>query len=466
MSTEILARIQFAFTTMFHYVFPPLSIGLGLMLVLMEGAWMVTKNPLYERMTHFWVRVFALIFGLGVASGIVLEFEFGTNWATYSRYVGDIFGSALAAEGVFAFFLESGFLAVLVFGWDKVSPKVHFLSTIMVAIGSTFSAVWIVVANSWMQTPAGYKIVGSGMDARAKITDFWAMVFNPSAMNRLSHVLSAAWLTGSFLVISVGAYYLLKGRHQDFGKASMKFGLAVASLAIVLQVVTGHESAVGVAKNQPSKLAAMEGHWDSSKPLDIVPLGYVDAKTGETKGIHIPNAGSLLLSWDATKPVKGLDQIPVEDRPPLQITFQAYHLMLAVGSALAGLLAVALVMWRRGTLWTSKPMLAALVAAVVLPQIGNQAGWIGAEVGRQPWIVYGMLRTSEALSKAVKAGQIMASLVLFILLYALLFFLFLYMLDRQIKHGPESIGPFTDDLDPLGDYMPPSEEKVLEEVLA
>lgn len=192
MSTEILARFQFAFTSAFHYLFPPLSIGLGLILVIMEGLYLKTGKPIYHQMTKFWVNVFAVIFSLGVATGIVLEFEFGTNWATYSRYVGDIFGSALAAEGIFAFFLESGFLAVLVFGWDRVSPKVHFLSTCMVALGSTFSAVWIIVANSWMQTPAGYKIVGEGRTTRAEITDFWAMVFNPSAMDRLSHTVSAA----------------------------------------------------------------------------------------------------------------------------------------------------------------------------------------------------------------------------------------------------------------------------------
>ncbi|MDZ7764258.1 MAG: cytochrome ubiquinol oxidase subunit I [Melioribacteraceae bacterium] len=189
MDVEILARIQFAFTIAFHYIFPPLSIGLGVLLVIMEGMYLKTKNPLYERMTKFWVKVFALTFAIGVASGIVMEFEFGTNWATYFRFVGDVFGSALAAEGIFAFFLESGFLAVLVFGWDKVGPKTHFFSTVMVSLGSMLSAVWIVVANSWQQTPAGYHLVGEGMNMRAEITDFWEMVFNPSSMERLSHVL-------------------------------------------------------------------------------------------------------------------------------------------------------------------------------------------------------------------------------------------------------------------------------------
>ena len=210
MDVEILSRMQFAFTVSFHYIYPPLSIGLGVMLVLMEGTYLKTGNKIYETMTRFWIKVFALIFGIGVATGIVMEFEFGTNWATYSRYVGDIFGSALAAEGIFAFALESGFLGLLLFGWNRVSPKVHFFSTIMVALGSMFSAIWIVVANSWQQTPAGYHIVGNGMKARAEITDFWAMVFNPSSVERLSHVLVGAFLAGSFLVLSVHAYYLLK----------------------------------------------------------------------------------------------------------------------------------------------------------------------------------------------------------------------------------------------------------------
>ena len=211
---EILARIQFATTVAFHYIFPPMSIGLGFLLVIMEGMYLKTKNKLYENMTKFWVKVFSLIFAMGVATGIVMEFQFGTNWSTYSRYVGDIFGSPLAAEGIFAFFLESGFLAILVFGWDKVKPRTHFIATIMVSFGSMLSAVWIIVANSWQQTPGKigetFHIVGEGVNARAEILDFWAVVFNPSTIDRLSHVLSAAMITGAFLVLSVSAYYLIK----------------------------------------------------------------------------------------------------------------------------------------------------------------------------------------------------------------------------------------------------------------
>src|SRR5882672_2606184 len=224
MDVEILARIQFAFTIAFHYIYPPLSIGLGLILVIMEGLYLKTGNRIYEQAVRFWIRIFALIFGIGVATGVIMEFEFGTNWATYSKYVGDIFGSALAAEGIFAFALESGFLGVLIFGWKRVSPRVHFISTIMVFFGSLFSAVWIVVANSWQQTPAGYHIVGEGLNARAEITDFWAMVFNPSSVERVMHVWIGAFLAGSFLVTSIASYYLLKQKHIEFAKKAFGIG--------------------------------------------------------------------------------------------------------------------------------------------------------------------------------------------------------------------------------------------------
>jgi len=447
MSTEVLARTQFALTCAFHYLFPPLSIGLGLILVIMEGIWLKTRNDDVKKMNRFWVHIFSLIFGLGVATGIVLEFEFGTNWATYARYVGDIFGSALAAEGVFAFFLESGFLALLVFGWDKVSPKVHFFSTCMVALGSTFSAVWIVIANSWMQTPAGYKIIETAHGPRAKIIDFWAMVFNPSTLQRLSHVVSAAWCSASFLVVSVSAYYLLKRRHQEMARLSMRIGMSVAIAGTLLQFVTGHESILEVAKNQPAKMASMEGHAKTG-PLGLTLMGYVD-KEGAAHGLTVPRVGSLLLAWDPTKPVMGLDQIPVKERPMVQPVFQLYHLMVACGVAMATIIFVATIKWRRGTLWESNWCLRALVAAVVLPQIANQAGWFTAEMGRQPWIVYHMLRTSEALSKTVKANLIFTSLVLFTLLYLLLGFLFFYLLNKRIKAGPAELPSPSDEVPTL-----------------
>ena len=438
MSTEILARLQFAITISFHYIFPPLSIGLGMILVIMEFFWIRSGDDSYKEMTRFWVRIFSLIFGIGVATGIVMEFEFGTNWATYSRYVGDIFGSALAAEGVFAFFLESGFLALLVFGWDRISPKMHFFSTCMVALGSTFSAVWIVVANSWMQTPAGYKIVGKGLNAKAHITNFWAMVFNPSSVDRLLHVLVSAYITGAFLVISVAAYYLLKKQHIKFAERSLKIGLFVAIIATLLQFVTGDQSVRYVAKYQPAKLAAIEGHFHSNQPLDLSLIGFVNMQNQSITGVSLPRVGSYLLYWNPEKPVKGLDSFRKSDIPPVQAVFQLYHVMVACGVALALVSITGVYLMISKKLYTNKIYLQIAVGSVVLPQIANQAGWFTAELGRQPWIVYGMLRTSQALSKAVSAGEILSSLILFTLIYALLGVLFIYLLNRRIQTGPET----------------------------
>jgi cytochrome d ubiquinol oxidase subunit I len=438
MDAEVLARIQFAFTVAFHYIYPPLSIGLGVILVIMEGMYLKTKNSLYEQMTKFWVRIFALTFAVGVATGIVMEFEFGTNWATYSRYVGDVFGSALAAEGIFAFFLESGFLALLVFGWDKVKPRTHFISTIMVSLGSMFSAVWIVVANSWQQTPAGYHIVGEGLNMRAEITDFWAMVFNPSSVDRLLHVLSGAWLAGAFLVISVSAFYILKNKHRDFAKSSFRIALLFALFASLFQLFTGHQSAIGVSKNQPAKLAAMEAHFDSSAAGDLHLFGWVDENNQKVNlGIGIPGMLSYLIYGDIKKPVKGLNAFSSDERPPVNIVFQAYHLMVAIGVFLIFITVLGIFLWWRGKLFNHKWLLWIFVFSVLGPQIANQVGWITTEVGRQPWIVYGLLKTSDALSKVVTSGQIMFSLILFTVIYLFLFILFIYLLNEKIQHGPD-----------------------------
>ena len=440
MDVEILSRLQFAFTIAFHYIYPPLSIGIAIILVIMEGMYLKTKDKFFENMTKFWVKVFALTFAIGVATGIVMEFEFGTNWATYSRFVGDVFGSALAAEGIFAFFLESGFLAVLVFGWDKVGPKMHFFSTIMVSLGSMFSAVWIVVANSWQQTPAGFHVVGEGINARAEITDFWAMVFNPSSVDRLLHVLSGCWLAGAFLIISVSAYYLLRDRHIRFAKASIKIALIVVMIASLFQLLTGHRSAVGVSKNQPAKLAAMEAVFDDQTNAPLYLFGWVNEDNQKVNfGIAVPGMLSYLIGFDTNTKVTGLNSFKEEDRPPVNIVFQAYHLMVAIGFTLIAISLLGIFFWLRGTLFKQRWMLWIFVFSVFLPQIANQVGWITAEVGRQPWIVYGLLKTSEGLSKAVEAGQVWFSLILFTVIYAGLFILFIYLLNEKIQHGPEEV---------------------------
>lgn len=438
MDVEILARIQFAFTIAFHYIYPPLSIGLGLIMVIMEGQYLRTGDKVYETLARFWTKIFALTFGIGVATGIVMEFEFGTNWATYSRYVGDVFGSALAAEGIFAFALESGFLGVLLFGWNRVSSKVHFVATLGVWLGSMFSAVWIVVANSWQQTPAGYHIVGEGIEARAEITDFWAMVFNPSSVDRLLHVWIGAFLAGAFLVLSVHAYYLLKGKHVELSRKAFKIALGVAIVFSLAQLATGHSSAEGVAENQPAKLAALEGHFDSLAVADMYLVGWVNKETQEVSGIKIPGGLSFLTHGDFEEPVKGLNYFPEDERPTaLNAIFQFYHLMVAIGMALIGLSLYAGWLWWRGRLFEQRWLLRIFVWAVLLPQIANQVGWFAAEMGRQPWVVYGHLRTSDALSKVVTANQVLFSLIMFTIVYLLLLGLFLYLLNKKIQHGPD-----------------------------
>jgi len=452
MDVLTLARIQFGATVAFHYLYPPLSIGLGILLVVMEGAWLKTKNPVYHQMARFWTRVFALTFAIGVATGIVMEFEFGTNWATYSRFVGDVFGSALAAEGIFAFFLESGFLAVLLFGWDKVSRKVHFFSTCMVCLGAHFSAVWIVVANSWMQTPAGYHLVIRNGVERAEITDFWQLVFNPSTLDRLFHVLCGAWQTGAFLVVSVSAWYLLKRRHLDFARASLRVGLTVALVASLLQLVSGDSSAREVAKFQPAKLAAFEGLYHTTNDAPLTLAGYVDEPDQKVVGLQMPGLLSFLVAHNTQATVTGLDAFPPQDRPPVEASFLFFHGMVGIGFAMIAIAALGFLYFRHGSLHERRWLLWIMVFSVLGPEFANQLGWFAAEVGRQPWIVYGLMRTPAGLSAVVQANVILTSLILFTTVYFLLFAVFIYLLNDKIQHGPDE-----QDLIPSGKLALPTE---------
>ncbi len=500
MDVEILSRIQFAFTVAFHYIYPPISIGLGLQLVLMQAFWLKTRKPIYHNMARFWTRVFGLSFAVGVATGIVMEFEFGTNWATYSRFVGDVFGSPLAIEGIYAFFLESGFLAILLFGWDKVGPRTHFFATCMVCLGAHFSAIWILVANSWMQTPAGFHLAKKVMQpdgmmkeiplpegyilkeedltsVRAVIDNFWEMCLNPSTLDRLTHTIIGAWLTGAFLVVSISAFYLLMKRHEKFAKTSLKFGLAVGCAASLLQLWSADSTARGVADNQPTKLAAIEGLAETTTEAPLGMIGFVTWKRnadGNIIGINensikIKGLLSILVDGDFLHPleaskteVKGLNQLPSDEFilkrhpdatpeeieeirptywPNIPVVFQTYHIMIAMGMGLIGISVLGVVLWKTGYLWRAdvkwvRWFLWLLVFSVFMPQIANQTGWFTAEMGRQPWVVYEILKTSEGLSKAVVAGQVLSSLIMFFLIYALLFMVFIYTLTKKIQHGP------------------------------
>ncbi|WP_339613591.1 cytochrome ubiquinol oxidase subunit I [uncultured Rubinisphaera sp.] len=452
MDVLLLSRLQFAFTIMFHYLFPPLTIGLGIVLVFLEGRYLWTKEIIYEQAARFWTKIFGLNFALGVATGIVMEFEFGTNWAAYSRYVGDVFGSALAAEGIFAFFLESGFLGLLLFGWDRVGPKMHFFATLMVAIGGIFSSVWITIANSWQQTPVGHEIrdyvVNGKVYQRAEIVDFWAMVFNPSTMDRLIHVWLGAFILGAFFVMSISAWYLLKGRHLEFARRSFTGGLLLATVSSLAQLLSGHSNARMVSEYQPAKLAAMEGIYETENSTGLYLFGWPDDETETVKyGIEIPGMLSFLVHDNFKTPVPGFDQLEETwGRPPVWITFQAYHLMIAIGMTFIGSTLLACWFWWRGTLFDQRWLLWYFVFAVILAFVANEAGWVAAEVGRQPWIVYpslvngeltGGLRTSEGLSEAVRAEQVLGSIIFFGIIYFLLFVLWITLLHQKISHGPE-----------------------------
>ncbi|QDV05212.1 Cytochrome bd-I ubiquinol oxidase subunit 1 [Planctomycetes bacterium Poly30] len=491
MDTVLLSRVQFALTIMFHYIFPPLTIGLGIVLVYLDGQWLRTKDEAFKRAARFWTRVFALNFGIGVATGIVMEFEFGTNWATYSRFVGDVFGSALAAEGIFAFFLESGFLALLVFGWDRISPGLHFFATVMVALGSIFSSVWIVIANSWQQTPAGSSIVPILRDGepwivdgetmmRAEITDFWAMVFNPSTVHRLTHVWLGAFVMGAFFVMSVSAWYLLRNRHLDFAKRSFRGALALGLVSSLSLGLSGHFQAKNVYEHQPAKLAAFEGHYETTEGgTGLALFGWPDDEAQTLRhAITIPGVLSFMVHEDFGRPVLGLDSYRPEHRPKALIPFFSYRLM--VGCGVFFMLVTLLAAWklRRGTLFQSRWLLHVFVWSVIPAAAANQSGWVAAETARQPWIVhpsvqhdaggallrdadgfiaYGTvatddggeriagLATTDGVSRAIRSSQVLRSIILFGLLYLLLGAIWAFLLYKKIEHGPdEGDGPEDD----------------------
>jgi cytochrome d ubiquinol oxidase subunit I len=435
MDVVALAKLQFAFTVAYHFLFVPLSIGIGLVVVLFERRFYKSGKPEDQAASELWIKIFVATFAIGVATGITMEFAFGTNWATYSRFVGDIFGAPLAAEGLFAFFLESTFLGVLLFGRGRVSKKFYYVSTWLVWLGSLLSALWIIIANSWMQTPAGYKIVETAAGPKAELTNFFAAALNPSTLPRYFHTVNSLLITGGFVAAAIGAYYLRKGVFKDFGRAAVSIGLTIAAIFSILMIVSGHFQAVQVVETQPTKIAAMEGHWDTG-PIPIGIVGWVDVPNKRTIGLEIPGVTSFLASGSFTTPYPGLNDFKADDLPPIQITYQAYHWMILVFGAL---ILVSCVFWflnRKGIVEKTPWMLTLLVWMWVLPELGIQLGWAAAEVGRQPWIVWQELRTADAISKVVPAWQIGLTLAIFVAIYALLFVGWWRVVSGLIKKGP------------------------------
>jgi cytochrome d ubiquinol oxidase subunit I len=435
MDPLLLSRLQFAITVGFHFLFPPISIGLAWILVIMEWLGWKRNDELYVRMGKFFGRLLALTFAMGVATGIVMEFQFGTNWAAYSKFVGDIFGAPLAAEGIFAFFLESGFLGLYLFGRNKVSKVVHWFSSLMVAVGATISAFWIIVANSWQQTPAGYVI----RNGRAELTSFYDAVFNPSTIIRYLHTVDAALIAGAFFVAGISAYLILKKKETDLARKSMKIAVIFGLIASLLELMPfGHEHARQVARTQPEKFAAIEGLYSTQSAAPLVFFAVPFTKPPELKArmeIH------GLLSWmafgDINATIRGIDEFPQENIPPLWLTFVSFHNMVVLGLYFIAITLYAFILMRMNRLFTTKWMLRAFVWSVPLPLAACQLGWITTEVGRQPWIVYGLMKTSEAFSQNVGAGEIIFSLGLFSVIYLLLGGLYIYILIREVKHGPQ-----------------------------
>ncbi len=445
MSTEILHRIQFGLTASFHFLFPPMSLGVGLILIILGIKSVRTNDPKWRRLSLFWVRIYGLIFAMGIATGIVQEFEFGTNWSEYSRFVGNVFGSLLAAEGIFAFMLEGGFLGLMLFGGTRLGNKMWLFATTMVVGGATFSATWIVMANSWMQSPAGYEIRDEGNGPQAFMTSFADVVFTPTFIPRILHVLAASWMVGAALVMSVGAWYLLKKRHVELAKTMIRVALPIFAIMSVLQVfVFGANQAVAVTENQPEKLAAMEGLYRTEDCAPMFIVGWSNPGSQTTDGISVPCLLSFLATQDFDGEVQGLEAFPEDDWAPVNLVFQVYHLMIDLGMLfmLVSVLAVGLWIWKR-RIWTTRWMLWIMVSLIVLTQLATQAGWWTAEFGRQPWVVWQELRTDGAESPLVGTGQVAFSIGMFVVLYALLLGIFLWLMDRKIKAGP----PEEDDLE-------------------
>ena len=457
----LLGRIQFTLTAVYHFIFVPLSIGIGLIMAIFETKAFRSGSEKDAAAARFWVKLFTVTFAVGVATGITMEFSFGTNWADYSRFVGDIFGAPLAAEALLAFFLESVFLGVLLFGRGRVGKKFYLASAWLVWFGSCLSALWILIANSWMQTPAGAELAADG--SRAVITDFLAAAFNPSTLPRYGHTVMALLVMGAFVAMAIGGYYLLKKRHQDFAMKAVKIGSIVGIVATCGLLFFAHSSAVEVAEEQPTKLAMMEGMYDSEVP-PLYAFGWVDEESQEVLSpIAIPGGTSFLATgtWDTE--YMGLNELAeteqyadlsVEDLP-VNLVFQSYHLMVMLFGLILITVVLALIFQRGGKLKDKRWLQRLLFVSPLFPFFAIVTGWVTAEIGRQPWVVYPStsgpegvsLLTSDAISQSVSSVEVLVTIVLFTLIYLFIFVAYVRIVAHFIKKGPddsEAVAPAAD----------------------
>lgn len=435
MDVLMLSRMQFAMTAMFHFIFVPLTLGLSVLIAIMETIYVKTGNETYLRMTKFWGKLFLINFAVGVVTGLTMEFQFGMNWAEYSKYVGDIFGAPLAIEATVAFFLESVFLGVWIFGWKKISKKAHAFAIWMVALGSSMSALWILIANAWMQHPVGYVLRNN----RAELVDFAEVIFSPYAWLKFLHTLMGGYIVGAFFVMGVAAYHILRKNQLDFFKKSFRiaaiFGL-IMSLGIA---IIGDFHAKEVAKTQPSKMAAMESLWETQKNAPIYMFAWPDAEYEQNafEFLAIPGLLSYMAHGDFNAEVTGLKDIPKNERPPVWPTFLSFRLMVFLGVIFIAMSLMAFIYSKRDSLEDKRWFLRLMLYAIPLPFIAAQVGWIVAEVGRQPWIVYGVMKTSDAVSKSVTTGQVWTSLTGFFIFYGILAVVDLFLLTKFSRKGPE-----------------------------
>jgi cytochrome d ubiquinol oxidase subunit I len=440
-----LSRLQFALTISFHFIFPSITIGLSGLIAITETLRWYTKREVYDRMSVFLTKLFAVTFVIGVVSGVVMEFQFGTNWSTFSAYVGDIFGAPLAAEGVFAFFLESAFVGLILFGRDRVSSTVRWIAGLLVAFATLLSAFWILVANSFMQTPAGYTCspdpACGPTTTKLVLTNFFAAVFNPSTLPRFFHTVAACYVAGAFFLVGVAAWYLLRGRHLDIARLSLTMGIIVAFLGSGAMFASGDLQTREVAQYQPLKFAAMEGICTTGSSVELAIFGLPpsqDCTTAATT-IGVPDGLSLMMNFNANSTIKGLDQQPDQSLwPPLAIPFLGFHIMVGLGALMLLLMTIgAFFLWRRsveGHRWWLK----LAVLAIPLPLLAIEIGWMVAEVGRQPWIVQGLMKTTAGVSPGVSSSDVAISIIGIVLLYTLLFGLWLYSLWKEIGRGPQA----------------------------
>ena len=435
MDALTLSRLQFAVTAAFHFIFVPLTLGLSILIAYMESRYVRTNDEMYLKMAKFWGKLFLINFALGIVTGITMEFQFGMNWAEYSKYVGDIFGAPLAIEATVAFFLESTFIGLWVFGWNKVSKKVHALSIWLVAIATNLSALWILLANGWMQNPVGYVLRNN----RAEMVDFGAMLTNPYGWLKFSHTLLSGYVVAAFFVMGISAYHLLKKTNTAFFKRSFKMAAAFGLMSSLLVFIVGDFHAAMVARTQPTKFAAMESVWDTQKavPYNFLVIPDVKNERNTVSELGIPKLLSLLAFHDGDAEIKGLKEFSKEDRPPVLATFLSFRGMAALGMLFMLLTLAGYVISKRDRLESNPLFLRIMLYALPLPYIAAQLGWLVAEVGRQPWIVYGVLRTSDAVSKSVTAAQVWTSLIGFTVFYGMLGLIDIYLLAKYSKKGPD-----------------------------